>query len=197
MAAKSLTTCLIVRVILITWMLSGSPFALAQATARLPTVGQLWFVGSEVAHPWEDVFRNRLRELGYVEGQNVRIVARYANGDRNRLPTLLNELIASPVDVLLVSTNAVQVATATTRTIPIVSFSLGNAVRDGSITSLAHPGGNLTGMYSLGEETAAKRLELATELIPGLKRIGVIFEAGDLLRPPRQRRCAPLRVAAA
>jgi putative ABC transport system substrate-binding protein len=170
---------IITRAILFAWVISGYELALAETSAKLPLVAQLWFADSPTTKPWEAVFRGGLRDLGYVEGKNITIVARYADGDSSRLPTLVNELIALRPDVILVSGNAIRAAMAATRTIPLVSFSMGNAVQDGLVSSLARPGGNLTGMYSLGAETTGKRLELAMELIPVLKRVGVIFDSSD------------------
>ena len=125
-------------------------------------------------------FREGLRELGYVDGKNVIIIARYANGDVTQVPTAIDQLIALPVDILVVSPKAVQVAKQKTTTIPIVCPDMGNPVRDGLVTSLAHPGGNLTGAYALDTETNAKRLELAIELVPVLKNVGVMFDSTDL-----------------
>ena len=125
-------------------------------------------------------FREGLRELGYVDGKNVTIIARYANGDVTQVPTVIDQLIALPVDIIVVSPKAVQVAKQKTTTIPIVCPDMGNPVRDGLVTSLAHPGGNLTGAYALDTETNAKRLELAIELVPALKNVGVMFDATDL-----------------
>jgi putative ABC transport system substrate-binding protein len=110
-------------------------------------------------------FREGLRELGYIDGKNVTIIARYANGDVARVPVVVDELIALQVDVLAVTPKAVQVAKQRTATIPIVCPDMGNPVRDGLVASLARPGGNLTGAYALDTETNAKRLELIIEVL--------------------------------
>jgi putative ABC transport system substrate-binding protein len=125
-------------------------------------------------------FREGLRELGYVGGKNVTVVARHANADVARVPIVVQELIALPVDVLIVTPKAVQVAKEETATIPIVCTDMGNLVRDGLVASLAHPGSNLTDAYALATETNAKRLELITEVTPAIKSVAVMFDANDL-----------------
>jgi putative ABC transport system substrate-binding protein len=154
----------------------------AEERGRLPTVGQIWLSNPSMVTPYDKAFRQGLADLGYVEGKNIRIVARYANGDSARLPTLLNELIALPPDVLLVSQAALGAARKATTTVPLVCATMGDPVAAGLVSSLARPGGNLTGLYALDTETDSKRLELAREIVPALKRIGLLFEPNDATR---------------
>jgi putative tryptophan/tyrosine transport system substrate-binding protein len=151
----------------------------AEETHNIPTIGEVWLGDPASVKVYDQAFRTALRSLGYVEGQNVRIVANYANGDAKQLPALIKELLASHADILLVSARAVRAAKEITRTVPIVCPSMGNPLKDGLVASLAQPGGNVTGLYAQANETQSKRLEFAIELIPGLKEIGVLFDASD------------------
>lgn len=144
---------------------------------KVAKIGQLYSANPSVHKPYDEAFRDGLRSLGYVEGKNVIFVPRYANGDYTQFPRLLSELIAANVDLLLVSIAAVQAAMQSTRTIPIVAPTMANPLRDGLVTSIAHPGGNLTGGSGLGPDIDSKRLQFAMELVPGLEHIGLLFEA--------------------
>jgi putative ABC transport system substrate-binding protein len=157
-----------------------SGLAHSDAARKLPLIGEVWFSNPSIAGPYDLAFRDGLRELGYVDGKNVTIVTRYANGDVAQVPVVLDQLISLPVDVIAVSPKAVQVARQKTATIPIVCPDMGNPVRDGLVASLAHPGGNLTGGYALDTETNAKRLELTIEIAPGTKTLGVMFDGNDM-----------------
>jgi ABC-type uncharacterized transport system substrate-binding protein len=161
-------------------VLIASGFAYADEARKLPRIGQVWFSNPSIAGPYDSAFRDGLRELGYVDGKNVTIVARYANSDVTQLPVLLDQLISLPVDVITVTPKAVQIARQKTTTIPIVCPDMGNPIRDGLVASLAHPGGNLTGGYALDTETNAKRLELMIEIAPGAKTLGVLFDGNDV-----------------
>src|SRR5262249_661410 len=125
----------------------------------------------------EDALKEGLRSLGYIDGKTVVYIARYANGDATQFPRLARELIEAKVDVLVVSTAGVQAAMQATQTIPIVGPSMSDPVRDGWVTSLAHPGGNLTGGAGMGPDIDAKRLQFLKELVPGLRRIGLLYDA--------------------
>jgi len=170
----------ICRLALIAFALITSGFAYSDEARKLPRIGQVWFSNPSIAGPYDSAFRDGLRELGYVDGKNVTIVARYANSDVTQLPVLLDQLIALPVDVIVVTPKAVQVARKRIATIPIVCPDMGNPIRDGLVASLAHPGGNLTGGYALDTETNAKRLELMIEIAPGAKTVGVMFDGNDV-----------------
>jgi putative ABC transport system substrate-binding protein len=119
-----------------------------------------------------------MHELGWVEGQIITVERRYAEGNHERLRGLATELVQLPVDVLLaVGPQAARAAQAASATIPIVFVNVGEPVRDGLVASLAHPGGNLTGVSTLGREVSAKRLELLLETAPGISRVAVLTNA--------------------
>ena len=127
------------------------------------------------------MLRAALKDLGYVEGQNVTYVARFGEGQQGQLPTLAAELVAEKVDVIVTvggpSTNASRRATST---IPIVMAQVGDADGLGLINSLAAPGGNVTGVTDLSADLSAKRLELLKEAVPKAERIAVLYNANDM-----------------
>jgi putative tryptophan/tyrosine transport system substrate-binding protein len=116
-----------------------------------------------------------LRNLGYVEGRNLQIEFRFAEGDNDRLPGLATELIGLNVDVILTYATGVQAARRATATIPIVMATYGDAVAAGIVTSLARPGGNVTGLTFFSPELMAKRLELLKEVVPSVNRVGILL----------------------
>ena len=123
--------------------------------------------------------RLALRELGYIEGQNIAIEYRYAEGKRDRLPELAAELVRLKVDIIVVAGGdpAVQAAKNATKTIPIVMTGAGlDPVKAGLVESLARPGGNVTGLTNLGRELGGKRLELFKEAVPKLARVAVLYD---------------------
>jgi putative tryptophan/tyrosine transport system substrate-binding protein len=121
-------------------------------------------------------FRQGLRELGYVEGQNLVMEDRYAEGSAERLPDLAAELVRLQVDVIVAGgTGAIRAAQNATRTIPIVMSGSYDPVQEGFVASLAHPGGNITGLSFLGVELPGKRLELLKETVPQSTRIAVMW----------------------
>jgi len=120
-----------------------------------------------------------MSRFGWIEGKNIAIEYRFAEGELKRLPDLALELVHLKVDVLLCSsTPAVLAAKKATTTIPIVMASSGDAVEAGLVASLAQPGGNITGLTSFGPELAAKRLEILKEVFPRLTRVGVLWFSG-------------------
>jgi len=123
-----------------------------------------------------DAFLQGLRDLGYVEGRNVVIEYRDAEGKLERLPALAAELVALKVDVILADggTLGPRVAMQATTTIPIVFTSAADPVGSGLVTSLARPGGNVTGLSALGPELVGKRLELLKQAVPGIDRVAVL-----------------------
>jgi putative ABC transport system substrate-binding protein len=127
-------------------------------------------------------FSQKLKELGYVEGENLRFDNRFAEGHDDRYPLLAAELVALPVDLILTSgTPAALAAKAATSTLPIVMGSVGDPVNTGIVSSLARPGGNITGFSALNVELEGKRLELLKELIPHLSRVGMLANAANPL----------------
>jgi putative tryptophan/tyrosine transport system substrate-binding protein len=124
-------------------------------------------------------FRQGLRDAGYVEGRDVVLEWRSANGDENQLPQLAADLIQRKVDVIVVqSMPAAQVAKRATSTIPIVLAVVADPVAAGLVTSLAHPGGNITGLSAMTEELSAKRLQVLREAMPRVNRVAVLWKPG-------------------
>jgi putative ABC transport system substrate-binding protein len=121
-------------------------------------------------------FRQKLRELGHIEGENIVIEIRWAEGQDDRLPSLAAELIAAKSDVIVTTgTPGAMAAMQATKTIPIVMASSADPVASGLVASLARPGGNVTGFTILGPELEGKRLELFKQVVPDLSRVGVIW----------------------
>src|SRR5215471_9394229 len=121
-------------------------------------------------------FREGLRDLGYVEGSNILIDVRSAEGKLERLPELAAALIKSDVDVVLaVNTPGARAAMDATKTIPIIMTAVGDPVGLGIVTNLARPGGNVTGFSNMSGDLAGKRLELFKEAVPAAKRIAVMI----------------------
>ena len=126
--------------------------------------------------PNEEAFRQRLRELGYVDGQNIVIEWRFAKGKADLLPELAAELVRLKVDVIIASaTQAIQAAKQATKTIPIVFPRAGDPVAYGLVDSLARPGGNITGVSAVSSDLSGKRLELLKEALPRISRVAVLM----------------------
>jgi putative ABC transport system substrate-binding protein len=118
-----------------------------------------------------------LRDLGYVEGKNVLIERRYAEGRLDRMPALVSDLVEQKVDVILAVNNVViRAAKEATKKIPIVMLSSVDPVAAGYVDSFAHPGGNITGLSWLSRDLSAKRVELLKELLPNMSRVGVLWD---------------------
>jgi putative tryptophan/tyrosine transport system substrate-binding protein len=145
--------------------------------AQAPRVYRVGYLGTGTSNPSIlQFFRDGLRELGWVEGQNIIIEYRYAQGRSDALPGLANELIGLKVDVIVASpTPASLAAKNATQTLPIVGIGFDNPVQHGLIASLARPGGNFTGIsYAVGPEIFGKALGLLKELVPGLRTVAVL-----------------------
>ena len=146
----------------------------AQQPRKFRRIGFLLTGGSTDASR-RDAFKNGLRELGYTEGKNILIELRRAEGKLDRLSALATELVNLKVDVIVTGGNtATRAAQKSTSAIPIVTALSGDPVENGFISSLAHPGGNITGLTSLGAELTEKRLELLKESVPNLSRLLVV-----------------------
>jgi putative tryptophan/tyrosine transport system substrate-binding protein len=154
----------------------------AQQPRRLPTIAVLLITSRE---PFISLFREGLRDHGYVEGQNIAIELRSTEGDAARLPVLAAELVGMKPDVIVASeTPAVAAVKRATSDIPIVMAAAGDPVGTGLIASLARPGGNITGLSAATAEIAGKSLELIREIRPATQRVAVLALAGNLLTKP-------------
>ena len=160
---------------LVLGLLAGPLAAVAQQTGKVYRVGVLLSASSAVTESYIDAFRQGLRELGYVEGKNVVLEIRLGEGKRDRISNLAAELVGLKVDIIVAAGGrAVGAVKKATSVIPIVMRTGANPVRRGFVASLAHPGGNITGMISLDTGLSGKRLELLAEMVPGVKRIAVL-----------------------
>lgn len=154
------------------------PFAgHGQQPQRLARIGYLSLTSAsqETSGTGVAAFRAGLRDLGYVEGRNLQIELRFADGHEDRLPGLAADLIGLNVDVILTYATGVPVVRRATATIPIVMATFGDPVATGLVANLAHPGGNLTGLTFFLPEIMAKRLELMKETIPTLSAAGILL----------------------
>ena len=160
-------------------ILAGAQPAFAQKAAAVHRVGFLSRGTAEVFKPWMAGFRQGLNELGYVEGQNILIEERYAAGRADRLATLAAQLVRLDVDVMLTHGSATliadRVAKEAGKAIPVVFAIASDPVASGYVASLAHPGGNITGLSDAHSELVPKRLELLKEVVPGASRIAVLW----------------------
>ncbi len=152
----------------------------AQSRPTLPHIGYLWLGAADEEDSTKRGLRQGLRDLGYVEGRDIIVDYRYADGHEERLAALVSELVAAKVDIILapgsVVTRAVKKATTT---IPVVSTT-GDPVGSGFIESLSRPGSNITGLsLNVGGEIAAKNLELLLEIIPGASRIAALLNPSN------------------
>jgi len=147
----------------------------AQQPAKVPRIG---YVGVGPENPNYAVFLRGLRDLGYIEGKNILVEYRSMEGNRDRIPSLMAELVQLKVDIL-VSPNAPTILAAkqATRTIAIVMVVNTDPVASGLVDSLAHPGGNITGITRLTRDLSGKRLEVLKEVVPGISRVGVLEDA--------------------
>jgi putative tryptophan/tyrosine transport system substrate-binding protein len=146
----------------------------AQQTQKIPRIG---FLSSSDNRFTFDRFKEGLRDLGYVEGKNIIIDYRTAEAKRERLPSLIKELINLKVDIIVSTAQpAIEDAKQITKTIPIVMIATFDPVETGVIDSLARPGGNITGVSTLQRDLSGKRLEILTEVIPKASRVGLLWE---------------------
>jgi putative ABC transport system substrate-binding protein len=146
------------------------------ARAEPPKVWRIGFLAPEPPTPaMLSAFRDGMREHGYIEGKNLSIDTRWPQGSIEQNPGVATELVRSNVDVIVAwTTPAVIAARSATSTIPIVMVAIGNPVGSGFVTSLAHPGGNITGLSNISTDLSSKLVELLVEIVPGIKRVGVV-----------------------
>ena len=149
-----------------------------QQAGNLPLIG---FLGAGSLASWHrdvDAFDHRLRELGWIDGRTVTVDYRWAEGHSERYAAIAAEFVRQKVDVIVTSGSAVPAAKQQTTTIPIVFAVAVDPIRTGMVASLAHPGGNVTGLSVQSADLAAKRLELLREAIPGLRRLAILGNVG-------------------
>ena len=163
--------------LLITCVLGWAAMAQAQQPKKIARIGYLAAVTAAADAPRLEAFRQGLRELGYVEGQNIIIEYRHEGGGFERLPALAAELVALKIDVLVaVTTNAALAASKTTTTIPIVFMGVTDPITAGLVDSLPRPGKNTTGITNMAAILTGKRLELLKETIPKVSRVAVLWD---------------------
>jgi len=147
----------------------------AQQPGKVPHIGFLSLSGAN-----QEAFRQGLRDLGYIEGKNIAIESRTAANRADRLSVLAGELVDLKVDVIVAAgSQAVHAAQRTTKSIPIVMTSSSDPVGTGFVASLAHPGGNITGLSILGPDLSTKRLEMLKEVVLGVSRVAVFWNPDD------------------
>jgi putative ABC transport system substrate-binding protein len=154
----------------------------AQPAAKVPRIG---FLGNSTAALEANLvgpFREGLRELGYVEGRNILIEYRWAEGKYERFPALIDELVALKVDVIVTAGTPASLAVKrTTTSIPLVMVAVGDPIGVGLVASLARPGGNATGLSAIAPELEGKRLELLRQVVPKLSHIAVLWNPDNSL----------------
>ncbi len=167
---KKILVCL-----LATFFVANVSVAQAQQAGKIPRIGYLTGATADGQSARIEAFRHGLRALGYVEGKNIVIEYRYAEGKLDRLPVLAAELVRLKVDVIVSGGGGnTQAAKNATNTIPIVMTNDSDPVASGYVASLARPGGNITGLSNLAPELNGKRLELLKEIIPKLSHVAVL-----------------------
>ena len=158
---------------------TASPFAVrAQPATKLPTIG---FLGAGTAvtwGPWVSAFVQRLGELGWIEGRNLAIEIRWAEGRSERFAEIAAEFVRLKLDIIVTSSTAASAAKQATTTIPIVFLLAGDPVGTGLVASLSQPGGNVTGLSNQSRDLVGKRLELLREVVPGLRRVAILINVG-------------------
>jgi putative ABC transport system substrate-binding protein len=155
----------------------------AQQPKKVPRIGLLISASTAETAPYIEAFRQRLRELGYIEGENIVLEIRGGDAKYDRLSDIAAELVGLKVDIIVAGGNpAVRAAMKATSTIPIVMRTAVDPVEAGFVASLAHPGGNITGVTSITTKLIGKQLEFLAEVVPGVKRIAVLSPNTDRAR---------------
>src|SRR5215472_613713 len=160
------------------------PRASLAQQAKVPIIGALVIGNTDPAQFWR-LFRQGLRDLGYVEGQNIRFEFRSAEGQAERLPELAAELVRLRVDMIVTwFTPPAQAAKQATHEIPIVMADTGDPIGTGLVASLPRPGGNVTGIASVSAELAGKCVQLIRDMLPSARRVTVLANATDPFAKP-------------
>src|SRR5712692_2049011 len=180
------------RLVLSTMLSALSLSAEAQQPTKVPRIGYLIATSPSVIAARIEAFRQGLHELGYVEGKNIVIDYRYAEGKLDRLPALAAELVSLKVDVIVTAgSTSTRSAKEATVTIPIVMAQDSDPVGNGFVASLARPGGNITGLATLAPELSGKQLELLKETVPRLSRVAVFGTSTSPTTPPSLKEVEP------
>jgi ABC-type uncharacterized transport system substrate-binding protein len=160
------------------WLLVSSNIAEAQQPKKVSRIGYLSSADPASESVRSEPLRLALRELGYIDGQNLSTEYRYSEGKNDRLPELAAELVRLKVDIIVTGgVPLIRAAKSATKTIPIVMLGQGSdPVEAGLVDSLAHPGGNITGLTNLGRELGGKRLELLKEAVPKVVLVAVLHK---------------------
>jgi putative ABC transport system substrate-binding protein len=155
------------------------PSGAQQTTKSLPKIGIILTIGKpDAPSPNYEAYKVGLRDMGYIEGKNIVIERRYAEGRLDRMAPFVQEFVQQKVDVILGVNNVIiRAAKEATKTIPIVMISSVDPVAAGYVETFARPGGNITGLAWLNRDISAKRIELLKELLPKLSRIGILWDA--------------------
>jgi putative ABC transport system substrate-binding protein len=175
--------------------------AVGQGAAAMRRVGYLGVTSMSTGGQLVDAFKQGMRDLGWVEGTNIEYRAVYAEGEVGRLDALARALLSQQVEVIAVgSAQAARAAQKATKTVPIVMTGVGNAVDSGFVTSLASPGGNVTGVSAQSEEVLVKLVEILHGVVPRARRISFLFNEGNptfsVLWASAQAACVKLRLVA-
>jgi putative tryptophan/tyrosine transport system substrate-binding protein len=179
------------------WLMTTIPLVTAaigepQQSAKIPRIGILELASPAASASQLKAFQQGLRELSYVEGKNIILEYRYADGKLDRLPELAAELVGSKVDVIVTrSTGSIRAAMNASKTIPIVFASAGAPVEDGLVASLAKPGGNVTGLTQLSAELDGKKLEILKQAAPKVTRVGLLWTVGSARADDRLKEAEP------
>jgi putative tryptophan/tyrosine transport system substrate-binding protein len=168
-------------ILVVVLLLTVAVIAEAQQPKKVPLIGFLSARDPATESARGAAIRLALRELGYIEGQNIAIEYRYADGKLDRLPELAAELVRLKADIIVAGGDpGIRAAKNATKTISIVTMGGGaDPVEAGFVESLARPGGNVTGLTNLGRELTAKRLELLKKAVPKIARVAVIYDAAN------------------
>jgi len=169
-----------IAILLLGLVLASVRLTEAQQPGKVPQIGVLVSASASASVSRIHAFQQGLRELGYNEGKNIVVEYRYTEAKLDRLPELVAELVRLKVDVIVTDTSrAIDAAKNATKTIPVVFIGLTDPVGEGQVSSLAQPGGNLTGLSILAPELNGKRLELLKETLPKVMRVAVLTREGD------------------
>ena len=164
-------------------VLLALPMFPAAAADDIPSIGFLGNSTAELEAHLIGPFQEGLRDLGYVEGQNIHIEYQWAQGDYSQFPDLIRELLARKVAVIVTAgTPATLAVKKATKTVPLVMVAVGNPVGNGIVPSLKQPGGNITGLTSISTEMDGKRLELLKEIIPNITHVAVLWNSKSPLQ---------------